>query len=328
MSEFGSLDLEEVQGEKSRLETKGQGGFLDQFVPMPEVKQGESGEVIVRILPPVKGGKLFQYNRIHTVNGRKIHCPRPLVNGKWDRNVDCPICDYYNSLWRSADKAEERGDKDAAEAFKKEARSIKPVERYYYNALVRSMTVDGTSTLNVGPRVLSVGKILHQMIIRAIVSDKPQEKLGDITNIETGFDFIITKELRSDFPNYDRSNFARECSPLGDKDLVKHVVANMHDLTKFRNLKDVEALKKELAIHRGLIPDDAETFNVDKFDAEYRNTSSASVPADVTSEPTTTSEVATDDTHTDTPAETPTTTDTVVESDDFLKDLAEFQQDN
>lgn len=330
MSEFGALDLEEVAGEKSRLETKGQGGFLDQFVPMPEVKTGESGEVVVRILPPVKGGKLFQYNRIHTINGRKIHCPRPLVNGKWDRDTPCPICDYYNALWREADKAEEAGNKEQAEALKKEARSIKPIERYYYNALVRSMVVDGKTVNNVGPRILSVGKILHQMIIRAIVSEKPQEKLGDITHIETGYDFIITKEMRSEFPNYDRSNFARESSPLGDKELVSQVVANMHDLTKFRNLKPVSELEKELAIHRGLIADDSETFNVEQFDAKYQGqgttATSASVPADVTSEEEIASEVTVEATSETTEAvETP---DVPIESDEFLQDLAEFQQEN
>jgi len=331
MTGFGALDLEGVQAEDNRLKTKGQGGFLDQFVPMPEVKPGQTGEVTVRILPPVKGGKLFQYNRIHQINGRKVHCPRPLVNGKWDRDTPCPICDYYNSLWRQADKAEDEGNRNLAEELKKEARSIKPIERYYYNAIVRSMVVDGKEQLNVGPRILSVGKILHQMIIRAIVSEKPQEKLGDITNIETGYDFIITKELRSDFPNYDRSKFSLQSSPLGDKDLIKHCVESMHDLTKFRSLKPIEELKKELAIHRGLIPDDAEKFNVDDFDAEYagqRTTASASVPADVpaqtTETPTTESATAVETASTEA---APEVDDIAIESDEFLQDLAEFQQD-
>jgi len=334
MSEFGTLDLEGVQEEEKRLKTKGQGGFLDQFVPMPEIKPGEVGTIELRILPPSKGGKLFQYNRIHSINGRKIHCPRPLVNGKWDKDVPCPICDYYNSLWRQIDKLEDAGDTEEAERLKKEARSIKPIERYYYNAIVRKLTVNGEQQLNVGPRVLSVGKTVHQMIIRAIVSDRPEEKLGDITNIKTGFDFIMKKELRSGYPNYDRSVFAREASPLGDQALIDHVAENMHDLTKFRTIKPMEELKKELAIHRGLIPDESDSFDVDKSDAEYQGPSSttatsASVPADVTAEATATEapvETATAEA-TSTPASDVVTDDITVESEEFLETLQEMEEE-
>jgi len=329
MSEFGTLDLEGVQEEEKRLKTKGQGSFLDQFVPMPEIKPGEVGTVEVRILPPVKGGKLFQYNRVHSINGRKVNCPRPLVNGKWDRNTPCPICDYYNSLWRQIDKLEDEGDTDEAERLRKEARSIKPIERYYYNAIVRKMTVDGEQQLNVGPRILSVGKTVHQMIIRAIVSDRPEEKLGDITNIKSGFDFIIKKELRSGYPNYDRSVFAREASPLGDQELVDRIVENMHDLTKFRNLKPIEELKKELAIHRGLIPDDADTFNVDEFDAEYQG--SDSVTKTTVSVPETVVEAtSTETTVSEAPAPTTedvATEDISVESAEFLETLTEMEKE-
>lgn len=318
MSEFGVLNLVEVEGEDKRLNSTGGGNFLDQFVPVGDLKSGES--LAVRILPPVKGGKLFQYNRIHTINGRKVNCPRPLVNGKWDRNVPCPICDYYNSLWQQVDRLETEGNKPEAERLKAEARSIKPIERYYYNALVRKMTVGGELKTNVGPRVLSVGKVLHQMIIRAIVSEDLTEKLGDITHVKNGFDFIIRKEMRSDYPNYDRSTFAREPSPLGDADLIAHVAANMIDLTKFRTIKDIEAIKKELAIHRGIIPDDTAAFDVEQFDAEFREpgegstSTSVSVPVQVTSTPVETAK--------------PQVADEAIESDDFLADLAEFQQDN
>ena len=323
MTEFGTLDLEGVQEEEKRLSTKGQGAFLEQFVPMPEVKAGETGSVTVRILPPLKGGKVFQYNRIHNINNRKVTCPRPLVNGKWDKNVPCPICDYYNSLWRQIDKLEAEGDIDGAELLKKEARSIKPVERYYYNALVREMVVNGEKQTNVGPRILSVGKTVHQMIIRAIVSELPEERLGDITHIKNGYDFIIKKELRSGYPNYDRSVFAREATPMGEQELIDKVAENMHDLSKFRVLKEHDILKKELAIHRGLIPDDADEFSVEEFDAEFVGSSSttatsASVPADVQSESAeTNSEVET---------ESAKEEDVAVESEDFLATLDEIEK--
>lgn len=291
MAEFGTLNLEEMAGEDARLkEQGGSAGFLDQFVPMPEVKPGQTGSVAVRILPPVKGGKLFQYNRVHTMNGRKVHCPRPLVNGKWDRNVTCPICDYYSSLWRQIDKLEKAGRGAEAEKLKDEARQIKPVERYYYNAIVRSMVVEGKELKNVGPRILSVGKILHKLIIKAIVGEEgdPDSKLGNITDLKAGWDFIIRKEVTAGsegFPKYERSGFARNPSPAGTPEEVKKWQETLHDLTKLRNPKEVDYLEKELAIHRGLIPDDAETFDTEGFDAKWRKQAASDVDDEVESAP-------------------------------------------
>lgn len=277
MSEFGTLNLEEMAGEDARLkEQGGMASFLDQFVPMPEVKVGQTGSVSIRILPPVKGGKLFQYNRVHAMNNRKVHCPKTLVNNKWDRNVSCPICDYYSNLWRQIDKIEKQYGKDCpqSEPLKDEARSLKPVERYYYNAIVRSMVVDGKEVKNVGPRILSVGKLLHGAIIGAIVGrdGDPDSKLGNITDLKNGWDFIIRKEVTAGseaYPKYDKSGFARSQSPAGTPEEIKRWQETLHDLTKLRSVKDVEYLEKELAIHRGLIADETETFNTDEFDAKW-----------------------------------------------------------
>jgi hypothetical protein len=336
-AEFGSLNLEEMAGEDTRLHTSAGGNnFLDQFVPMPDVKPGQTGSVTLRVLPPVKGGRLFQYNRVHTMNGRKVHCPRPLANGKWDRNVACPICDYYSGLWRQADKLDKAGHGAEADKLKDEARDIKPVERYYYNAIVRSLTIDGETKTNVGPRILSVGKILHKAIIRAIVGDDndPESKLGNITDLKNGFDFVIRKEVTpgEGFPKYDRSAFARTTSPTGDPAEIKRWVDALHDLTKLRNPKDLEVLEKELAIHRGLIADDTEAFNTEEFDAKWKAKANedvqelmehtpggVAVPADVPA--------ATATETTEAPAETAAAPaeDLNIEDDDFLSQLDEFE---
>lgn len=303
--EFGAVNLEDFAAEDSRLNNEGQANFMDQFMPMPEVKPGQTGSLALRILPPAKGQKLFQYTRIHVINGRKVHCPRPLINGKWDRAVYCPICEYYSLLWRKSDKLEEQGNKEAAEKLRDEARGLKPIERYYYNAIARKLVVDSVEKHNVGPRILSIGKILHKMIVRAIVGDESEPALGDITNIRSGYDFIIRKEQVGEFPKYDRSSFAREPSPLGTPDEIKTFVANLHDLSKLRTLKTGDELDKELAIHRKLIPDDSEGFDVDKFDSKFKTDNVDDVvdsvvqPADV-SEPET--GVVTENTVTETPA--------------------------
>lgn len=272
MAEFGTLDIGDVENEGKRLNSKG--NFSDQFVPIRDMKVGES--LPVRILPPVKGGKLFQYNRIHSINNRSVPCPRPLVNGKWDRNVPCPICDHYTSLWQKIDALQDEGKKAEAEELMNEARGLRPNERYYYNAIVRKMIVNNEAKTNVGPRVLSIGKVLHQMIIRAIASEDETERLGDVTNVKNGYDFVIRKDMRSNFPNYDRSDFAKQPSPLCEPEQVEKIAENMVDLTKFRIVKPLEELRKELAIHRGLIPDDSMSFDADKFDAEFKNETSES----------------------------------------------------
>lgn len=274
-NEFGTLNLEEMAGEDARLKSAGgSAGFINQFVPMPDAKPGQTVSVTIRILPPMKGAKLFQYNRVHTLNNRKSHCPRPLVNGKWDRNVQCPICDMYSSIWRRLDKIKkEKGDKSPEFIeLKKEADLYKPVERYYYNAIVRSLVVDGKEEKNVGPRILSVGKILHKIIVKAIMGEKddPDSKLGNITDLKAGWDFVIRKENDGGYPKYERSAFSRQQSPAGTAEEIKKWAESLHDLTKLRNPRDVEHLEKELAIMRGLIPDDAETFDVEGFDAKWR----------------------------------------------------------
>ena len=304
-TEFGELNIEAMAEEDQRLSSDGKStNFLDQFVPMPQVAPGQTGSVTVRILPPAKGDKLFQYNRVHTINGRKVHCPRPLVNSKWDWKVYCPICEYYSALWKNSDKLEEAGAKPEAEKVKAEARSIKPIERYYYNAIVREMSdKDGKSLTNVGPRILSIGVKVHKMIVRAFIGDKAEKALGDVTHVKTGLDFIIRKEVaagKDQFPSYDRSTFHRDPSPLGTPEEIAMWQENLKDLKTLRNIKEDAFLEKQLAIHRGLIADDAQGFNIDAFDAKFAPSeevaelvrdaeklgSSVSVPAGVpTSEP-------------------------------------------
>ncbi len=329
MSDFGNLDLEELAGEDARLNEAGQANFLEQFVPMPDVKPGQTGTVAVRILPPVRGGKLYQYNRTHKMNNRSIHCPRPLVNGKWDYNVECAVCEYYSGLWKQADKLEKAGHVNEANKLKGEARLIKPVERYYYNAIVRSMPGEGGAVLtNVGPRILSVGKGLHKQLIRAIFGEEgdPESKLGNFADLKTGYDFLIKKEVTAGdgFPKYERSCFGRNPSPAGNPEEIKKWAEALHDLTKLRNPKDRDYIEKELAIHRGLIPDDTEVFDTNSFDAKWgqkqkeevqeilaHKTGSVTVPVDVSSLPETT------------PA--PVQEDVPIEDEEFLAALQEME---
>jgi len=337
MAGFGSINLEEMIIEDNRLnnEPSVNGGFLEQFVPMPEVKPGQTGSVSVRILPPPFGGdNFYQYNRTHKINGRSVHCPRPLVNGKWDFKIPCPICEYYNSLWKNIDKIEREHGKDCheVESLKSDARDLKPIERYYYNAIVRSMVLEGKEVKNIGPRILSVGKILHTMVFNAIFGVKGDldSKLGNITCIKNGYDFIIRKAVTlgsEGFPKYDSSGFARNSSPAGNSEEIEKWSKSLHDLTKLRNPSDVIRIEKELAIHRGLIPDEKQTFDINGFDVKWsKKNPEESVKKEV-SEETTKVQVSVPDgvpsskKSSAKKSASPVVEDVSIEDEDFLKEL-------
>jgi hypothetical protein len=184
-----------------------------------------------------------------------------LVNGKWQGF--CPICNYYRKLWQDSDKVSG----DDADKLIAEARSIKPLERYYYNVIVRSQVNPSTGEVekDVGPKILSIGKQLHARIIRAILGDPvlDEPELGDVTHPESGRDFKIIKRIRKSggdaFPNYDESKFMG-VSPLGNDKQVANWLENLHDLQALRQLKTTEELLKELNIFRGLEKDPSVQF--------------------------------------------------------------------
>lgn len=279
--EFGSLDLQELSEEGGRLNAEpteggGQTNYLDNYVQMPK----SNGSVNLRLLPPAKGGKLYQYTRLIGINGRNVHCPKPLINGKWDKNTPNVIGDYYSHLWKQIEVLEkDGGSKDLIEKLKAEARSIKPVERYYYNVIVRtSVDKEGNTIKNAGPKILSVGKTLHKIILSAIVPGSP-DFIGNVVDLEKGYDFVIRKEVvgsgSNAYPKYDRSAFSREQTPAGTPEEIKKWVTTLHDLTTLRKPASAETLEYELAVHRGLIKDSKATgngFDPATFDAKYGKT--------------------------------------------------------
>lgn len=264
-----SLDLNELQQEYERTKDDGRGNYLDNFVKMPD----GNGHVTVRLMPPAKKGEFgkeknpfFLATRIHRVNNKSVHCPKDLDNGRWQGK--CPICDYYSWLWQESEKKSP----DEAERMQTQARSIKPIERYYYNVMVRQQFNEGTGEVekNVGPKILSIGKTLHKRIIRAIVGDESidEEPLGDVTDLKKGRDFKIIKTMRQSgkdsYPNYDSSKFL-DPEPLGEPDEVKGWLGELHDIAALRVLKEADELKHELKVHLGLEQDSSSEFDPTEF---------------------------------------------------------------
>lgn len=262
-------------------ESSSGGSFLENFVKMPEGK----GSVVLRILPPAPDGMFgrddnpfFQATRIHKVNGKSLHDPREKVNGKW--SGENPIGDYLRWLWKESEQASP-DERDRMQALYRE---LKPIDRYYYNVIVRSETDDnGNVKKDVGPKILSVGKTVHEAILRGILGDKEmnQPKLGDVTDFKNGRDFKLVKTIRKSgdntYPNYESSHFLDE-SPAGDPDQCKQWMENLHDLKSLRVLKPAEELENELMIHLGL-KQESSSSNFDPTKFQTNNSKSApSVP--------------------------------------------------
>lgn len=264
------LDIGSLQNEYKALKaTEGAAGsFLENFVRMPEGK----GSVVMRLLPPAPKGMFgrddnpfYLVTAIHRVNGKSLHDIREYVGGKWvGRN---PICEYMRHLWKESEQVA------PAEAEQKRGlyRQIKPVERYYYNVIVREeRSEDGTVKKNVGPKILSVGKTVHEIILRGILGDKEmnQPPLGDVTDFKNGYDFKLVKTIRKSgdqsFPNYEGSHFLEQ-SPAGDPDDCKKWMEGLHDLKALRILKSYEELEHELLVHLGLKQDTAGGFDPSKY---------------------------------------------------------------
>ena len=247
------IDLSALSQEFSRIEGQGNSNFLDNFVPMPE---GE-GVVILRLLPPTDGlnGLPCARTRTHKLNNKTFHSPLQLMGGKWVGN--CPINNYYRSLWKQSETASA----DEAKMLQAEARSIKPVERFYFNAIVRSVTSKtGETQKNVGPKIYSCGKQVWEKILRAIVGAPEVQEvgLGDITDLYTGRDFKIIKRLiksgSDTFPNYTESKFL-DVSPAGTEQEISKWMSSRHDLSSLITVKSFDELAKEVRIHRGLEKD-------------------------------------------------------------------------
>lgn len=255
------IDLNKIRNENQRL--KAQGGnsnFLDNFVRMPE----GTGFVTVRILPPAPGKDLpYAVTRTHRLNTHNFHCLCTLVGDRWEGR--CPICDYYRFLWRESDNTTDKEEKDRLIA---EARSVKYMERFYYNVIVR----EGPG-VNVGPKILSCGKQLHRIITLAMTGDPEDPNdpgLGDVTDLQHGFDLkvkkTVTKGSDMSYPSFLESKFLAE-SVAGTAAEIAKWMASLHDLDALRNdqLKTPDELRKAVRVFRGFEKDDSLGFDPSEF---------------------------------------------------------------
>jgi hypothetical protein len=270
--EFEELDLSEVEREKNFLERKNStptSSFLDNLLKFPD----GAGFVICRILPARPKQRHCCHTRTHVLKStfmervRTFHCIRELnvETGRWEG--ECPICAYWNDLWYKIRRTPEGLEQNK---LKKEASEIRPVDRYYFNALAINSKPPTGQTIDDGPLILSVGKILYTKFVTAVAGDKANEipGLGNVTHPITGRNFKIIKAIKpgdEKWPEYGSSHFLEE-SRIGTDEQIKEWLEKCHDLQSLRRLVPGEELLRALRIYKGKEKDRQTSFDLSELD--------------------------------------------------------------
>ncbi len=168
----------------------------------PSLKKNEdTGQKVFRILPPKNGQSPFDEVYFHEIKvgdkWLKLYCPKKNKSG------DCPLCDVEKGLMDSGTKE----DKEIASQYR--ARKF-----YIVKGIDRSSEADGPKFWRFRHNYKKQG-ILDKIV--PVFSTK-----GDITNVETGRDIILT--LGKDDNNFTKvtSIMPEDAGPLStDKELVE-----------------------------------------------------------------------------------------------------------
>jgi len=183
----------------------------------------ENVDNFIRILPNKNPDlHFFLKSGYHKVAGDFVNCPKEVLN------IKCPICEFVSRLYKS------NTIEDLALA-----RELKKVKRFYYNVIVRSAEDKGV-------RILTSGIKLFEKIIGACANPE----IGDISDVNEGYDFIIRKRMKDNYLNYDLSEASRKQSPLST-DSVKATtwMNNLFDLEKEITILSYQELKTMLDNH-------------------------------------------------------------------------------
>jgi hypothetical protein len=125
--------------------------------------------------------------------------------------------------------------KDGKDQYATLARQIKPRERYYLNVAVRPANE---------VRILSIGQIVFKKILNTMMDPD----YGDITDLKSGYDFKIVKEMDGGFPKYDQSAPRPKSSPAGTGQEIAGFMESLHDIHSLVKLEDFEEMRKSAEI--------------------------------------------------------------------------------
>lgn len=222
------FSLDDLKNKYKQL-TQGQQNneeFLKKFLIVND------GNNLVRILPS-KDEELpfFAETKIHRVqsgNGtvKNVHCRKA-------KGEDCPLCDLYYSLWKTHEGL--GFDSKTPSKFSQMARDIKPNARYYMNVYSRDLNE---------VKILSVGKKLFEKIVQTVI-ELQEEDMGDMLDLESGFDYKIVKNKIGGYPNYDQSVYRPKSTPLADSAQERAaIMESLHDIHGLVKLESYEEVKK------------------------------------------------------------------------------------
>jgi hypothetical protein len=191
--------------------------ILDAKYADTDIKEGDT---YIRILPNADAEKhFFLKSGFHKIMGEYYNCPKEYKNAK------CPICEYVSKLYKSQNIED-----------LELAKELKKTKRFYYNVIVRG-------TEDKGVRVLTSGIKLFEKIIGACANPE----IGDITDLNEGFDFKVNKRMKDGYWNYDLSEASRRASPIStDPIKAKEWMSNLFDLDKEVTLLSYPELKEIL----------------------------------------------------------------------------------
>jgi hypothetical protein len=199
---------QKIKEEKTRKENGG-GNFNSDIYPFWQMAIGD--EARVRILPDLNEDNEFVFfvDRLEhkiSINGEDKRIPCRSMHGE-----DCPICDLSRKYYKEEGKGSKNG-------------------KYYYRtktSLVRVLVLEDPLDPNKDTGETFAGKVLNTQfgyqLMEKIKNEISKDDLGDFTDLNDGYDFIISKTAQGEYGTYSvGSGFARRPSAIA-KDLQKSV---------------------------------------------------------------------------------------------------------
>lgn len=193
-----------LKQEKEKKESGGSGGYSSDIYPFWQMEFDESARV--RILPDKNEDNpyMFYVDRLEhklSINGEDKKIPCRQMYGE-----DCPICDLSRKYYKDEGKGSKNG-------------------KYYYRnktSIVRVLVQNDPLKPNEAGETYE-GKVLNTQfgfqLMEKIKEQISSDDLGDFTDFDEGYDFIIkkTKQAGGEYGTYSvGSQFARKSTPIDD----------------------------------------------------------------------------------------------------------------
>lgn len=203
MAKLSRIELlkQKLQEEKQKKESGNSAGYSSDIYPFWQMAIGDQARV--RILPDNNEDNpyMFYVDRLEhkiSINGEDKRIPCRTMHGE-----DCPICELSRKYYKEEGKGSKNG-------------------KYYYRSktsLVRVLVVEDPLPPNKDTGETYEGKVLNTQfgyqLMEKIKEQIGSDDLGDFTDFNEGYDFIIKKTPQGEYGTYAvGSGFARRPSAI------------------------------------------------------------------------------------------------------------------